>query len=83
MENITALLNYSLEAGLIHKSLNEYATHVLPKPDLTVTSNPPHTYPGGRIYLKNWKANTAGDLTPNGRAPTRLLCTRDVSRILS
>ena len=35
------LLNFSLEARLIRKSLSEYANHILPKPDVTVTRNPP------------------------------------------
>ena len=70
-----ALLNYSPEAGLIHKSLNEYANHVLPKPDLTVTSDPPPISPGDTVYLKDWKSNTAGDLTPKWKGPYRVtLC---------
>ena len=48
-----ALLNYSLEAELIHKSLNEYANHILLQPDLTVTSNPPRVNPGDMVYLKD------------------------------
>lgn len=36
-EDYNAVLNYSLEADLIHKSLNEYTDHILPKPDSTIT----------------------------------------------
>lgn len=51
-EDYNALLNYSLEAGLIHKSLNEYTNHILPEPDLTITESPPHVNPGDMVYLK-------------------------------
>ena len=40
-EDYSALLNYSLEARLIHQSLNEYANHILPKPDLTSLATQP------------------------------------------
>lgn len=43
-KDYSILLNYSLEARLIHKSLN-IAKHILSKPDLTVTRNPPHINP--------------------------------------
>ena len=45
-------------------SLNEYTSHSLPEPDLTVTRNPPHINPGDMMHLKDWKSNTAGVLTP-------------------
>ena len=41
LDDYNTLLNYSLEAGLIHKLLNKYADHMLPKPDLTITESPP------------------------------------------
>ena len=52
-EDYNALLNYSFEAGLIHKSLQEYIDHILPTPDLTVTSNLPQVNPGDMVYLKD------------------------------
>jgi len=76
METIMLCYIILLRLGYIHKPLNEYANHVLPKPHLTVTSNLPHINPGGRVYLKDWKSNTAGDLTPKWKGPYRvILCT--------
>ena len=34
-------------------SLNEYTSHSLPEPDLTVTRNPPHIIPGNLVYSKD------------------------------
>lgn len=51
-EDYNALLNYSLETGLIHKLLNVYTNQILPKPDLILSENPPHVNPGDMVYLK-------------------------------
>lgn len=68
-EDYNDLLSYSLEAGLIHKLLNEYTNHILPKPDLTTTENPLHVNPGDMVYLRDWKSNTSGDLNPKWKGP--------------
>ena len=75
-EDYNALLNYSLEAGLIHKSLNEYTNRIFPKPDLTITESPPHVNPGDKVYLKNWKSDITENLHPRWKGPYRvILCT--------
>jgi len=72
-KDYTALLNYSLEAGLIHELLNKYTDHMLPKPDLTITKSPPHVSAGDMVYLKDWKSNIAGDLHPKCKGPYRII----------
>lgn len=49
---------------------------MLPKPDLTITENPPHASPGDTAYLKDWKSNTVGDLNPKWKCSCQvMLCT--------
>lgn len=78
----TAVLYYSLEVGLIHKSVNKYANHILPKHDLMVTRNRLHINPVSMIYLNNWKSNTAEDLTPKWKGPYRvILCSPSAGKL--
>ena len=72
-ESYYALLNYSLETGLILKLLRVYTDHMPLKPDLTVTEILPHVSSGDMVYLKDWKSNTEGDLNPKWEGPSRVI----------
>lgn len=76
----SALLNYSLESGVIHELLNKYTDHVLPTSDNYKC--PPHVSAGDMVYLNDWKSNTAGYLSPKCKGPYWvILCTPNCSKI--
>ena len=64
-KDYSALLNYSLQSGVIHELLNKYTDHVLPTSDNYKC--PPHVSAGDMAYLNNWKSNTAGYLNPKSK----------------